>query len=197
MQALNSKYFIDFNYLTQGIKVQQSVYPIAKMAWVDGDPLGIWLDKHGGNTKLVEKARAGFASLASFLHQHGIAHGDIQNGNVMMAPTGITLIDYDGMYVPGMSLGNGSETGHKHFQHPSREAVHFGPDMDRFSFIAVDLSLMALIEDPALYGRFREGGETIIFRANDFVAPQNSEILQILRRHAPLKLFTENFAKIL
>jgi hypothetical protein len=196
MQALNSKYFINFNYLAQGIKVHQGVYPIVKMAWVEGDPLGIWLDKNVDNSKLVENARAGFATLASFLQQHGIAHGDIQNGNVMIAPTGITLIDYDGMYVPGMPLGNGSETGHKHFQHPSREALHFGPSMDRFSFIAVDLSLRALIEDPTLYGRFREGGETIIFRANDFVAPQNSEIFQILRRHASLKLFTENFAKV-
>jgi hypothetical protein len=196
MQALNSKYFVGFDYLKQGIKVRQAVYPIVKMAWVEGDPLGIWLDKNSSNSALVEKSRAGFAALAGFLHQYGIAHGDIQNGNVMMSPTGITLIDYDGMYVPGMPLGNGSETGHKHFQHPGREALHFGPNMDRFSFIALDLSLRAVTEDSSLYKRFREGGETIVFRANDFADPQNSEIFRILRRNPRLRVFAENFSSV-
>jgi hypothetical protein len=196
MESLKSKYFVGFNYLKQGIKVRQAAYPIVKMAWVEGDPLGIWLDKNSGNSALVEKARAEFAALAGFLHQQGIAHGDIQNGNVMMSPAGITLIDYDGMYVPGMPSGNGSETGHKHFQHPSREVSHFGPTMDRFSFIAVDLSLRAIIEDPLLHKGFREGGETIVFRANDFADPQSSQIFQILRRHPRLKVFADNFVRI-
>ena len=101
-----------------------------------------------------------------------MAHGDIQNGNVMMASNGPRLIDYDGMFVPGMALGNGSEMGHKHFQHPRRSASDFGPKMDRFSFIALDLSLAAVIEDKTLHSRFRDGGETIIFTANDFADPQ-------------------------
>jgi len=196
MEALRSKYFVGFNYLKQGIKVQKGVYPIVKMAWVEGDPLGIWLDKNSGDSASVEKARREFTALAGFLQQQGIAHGDIQNGNVMISPTGITLIDYDGMFVPGMPTGNGSETGHKHFQHPNREASHFGPMMDRFSFVALDLSLRAIIEDPTLYTRFREGGETIIFRANDFVDPQSSPIFDILRRNPRLKVFAENFSYI-
>lgn len=194
--ALKSKYFVGFSYLKQGIKVRQDLYPIVKMAWVEGDSLGIWLDKNHSNSASVERARREFADLAKFLQQAGIAHGDIQNGNVMISPTGITLIDYDGMYVPGMSTGNGSETGHKHFQHPSREANHFGPMMDRFSFIALDLSLRAIIEEPSLYKRFREGGETIIFRANDFVDPQNSPIFDILRRNPRLKVFADNCSTI-
>src|SRR5262249_26632938 len=157
--ALKSKYFVDFSYLKQGIKVRQGLYPIVKMAWVEGDPLGIWLDKNHRNSVAVESVRQEFAHLAKFLEHKGIAHGDIQNGNVMISPTGITLIDYDGMYVPGMPTGSGTEAGHKHFQHPSREANHFGPMMDRFSFIALDLSLRAIIEDSPLYKRFREGGE--------------------------------------
>jgi len=67
-----------------------------------------------------------------------MAHGDIQNGNIMMSPSGVKLIDYDGMFVPGMTPGNGSEVGHKHFQHPTRASGDFGPKMDRFSFIALD-----------------------------------------------------------
>ena len=196
IEALKSKYFVEFNYLKQGIKVRGGVYPIVKMAWVEGDPLGIWLDKNHGNSVAVESVRQEFAYVAKFLEHKGIAHGDIQNGNVMISPTGITLIDYDGMYVPAMATGNGSETGHKHFQHPCREAKHFGPTMDRFSFIALDLSLRAVIEDPSLYKRFREGGETIIFRANDFVDPQCAPIFDNLRQNPRLKIFADNFSTI-
>jgi hypothetical protein len=196
IDSLKSRYFVGFNYLKQGIKVRQAAFPIVKMAWVEGDPLGVWLDKNNGSSASLEKLRTEFAALAAFLDQNGIAHGDIQNGNVMVSSGGITLIDYDGMYVPGMPTGNGTETGHKHFQHPNRGPSHFGPTMDRFSFIAVDLSLRALAEDVSLHRRFREGGETIIFRANDFADPQNSEVFRILHRNPRIRIFAENFATI-
>src|SRR5262249_23848176 len=123
-------------------------------------------------------------------------HGDIQNGNVMMSNGTIKLIDYDGMFVPGMRPGNGSETGHKHFQHPDRRVSNFGPAMDRFSFIVVDLSLKALIEAKSLYPKFREGGETIIFKANDFADPENSEIFRRLLAIPKLKEQARHFAAI-
>ena len=69
---------------------------------------------------------------------------------------------------PGMQEGRGSEVGHKHFQHPGRQPGHFGPRMDRFSFIVLDVSLEALLADATLHRRFREGGQVIIFKANDF-----------------------------
>jgi hypothetical protein len=119
--------------------------------------------------------------MASFLHRAGIAHGDIQNLNVIVVGTDLRLIDYDGMYVPPLQIGSGTEFGHKHFQHPDRSAKDFGPQMDRFSFIAVDVSLHALMVDPTLHARFREGGETIIFKANDYVDAASSEIFRILK----------------
>jgi hypothetical protein len=106
------------------------------------------------------------------------------------------LIDYDGMFVPGMRAGQGSETGHKHFQHPDRRASDFGPAMDRFSFIALDLSLRAVIADKSLYPKFREGGETIVFRANDFADPQGSEVFRRLLAMPKLKDQAQNFATV-
>jgi hypothetical protein len=172
--------FVDFDFQQSGISVRQRVFPIVRMDWVEGDTLGIWLDKNFNNPPALEKARTDFVAIARFLEREGIAHGDIQNGNVMVADGEIKLIDYDGMFVPGMHPGNGSETGHRHFQHPGRRVSNFGPGMDRFSFIALDLSLRALIEDRSIYSKFREGGETIIFKANDFADPQNSEIFRRL-----------------
>src|SRR5215469_13576196 len=196
LRSLTVGCFVDFDFQQSGINVRQRRFPIVRMDWVEGDTLGVWLDKHFDDKQALEKARSDFADIARFLEREGIAHGDIQNGNVMVANGEIKLIDYDGMFVPGMRPGEGSETGHKHFQHPDRRVSHFGPEMDRFSFIALDLSLKAVIEDKSLYPKFREGGETIIFRANDFADPQNSEIFRRLLAMAKLKDQARHFAAI-
>jgi hypothetical protein len=196
LRSLTVGCFVDFDFQQSGINVRQRRFPIVRMDWVEGDTLGVWLDKHFDDKRALEKARSDFADIARFLEREGIAHGDIQNGNVMVANGEIKLIDYDGMFVPGMRPGEGSEIGHKHFQHPDRRVSHFGPQMDRFSFIALDLSLKAVIEDKSLYPKFREGGETIIFRANDFADPQNSEIFRRLLAMAKLKDPARHFAAI-
>jgi hypothetical protein len=196
LRTLANGYFVDFEFQQAGISVRRQVFPIVRMDWVEGDTLGVWLDKHFDDPRALTKARGDFAAIARLLEREGIAHGDIQNGNVMVTNGDIKLIDYDGMFVPGMSPGNGSETGHKHFQHPGRQASSFGPTMDRFSFIALDLSLQAVIADKSLYGKFREGGETIVFRANDFVDPQNSAVFARLLALPKLKESARRFAAI-
>lgn len=196
LHSLGNDCFVYFDFQQSGIKVRQETFPIVRMDWVEGDTLGIWLDKHFGESRALEKARSDFAAIARFLENKGIAHGDIQNGNVMVAGSDIKLIDYDGMFVPGMRQGNGSETGHKHFQHPDRRVSDFGPKMDRFSFIALDLSLRAVIEDKSLYPKFREGGETVVFKANDFAAPDSSEVFQRLLAMPKLKEQARRFAAI-
>src|SRR5215813_6341531 len=196
LRALASGYFVDFDFQQSGINIRQKVFPIVRMDWVEGDTLGVWLDKHFDHARALEKTRADFVDIARLLAKKGIAHGDIQNGNVMVTNGNLRLIDYDGMFVPGMRPGNGSETGHKHFQHPERRAADFGPAMDRFSFIALDLSLKAIIEDKSLYPKYREGGETIIFKANDFANPGHSEIFGRLAAMPKLKVQATNFAAI-
>jgi hypothetical protein len=196
LRSLSNVFFVDFDFQQSGIRVRQRIFPIVRMDWVDGDTLGVWLDKHFDDPRALEKARMDFAAIARLFEQEGIAHGDIQNGNVMVTNGDIKLIDYDGMFVPGMHPGNGSETGHKHFQHPERRVSSFGPGMDRFSFIALDLSLKAVIEDKSLYPKFREGGETIIFKANDFADPQTSGIFPRLFAMPKLNQQARNFAAI-
>jgi hypothetical protein len=196
LRSLTNGCFVYFDFQQSGINVRQQTFPIVRMDWVEGDTLGIWLDKHFDDPRALEKARTDFAAIARFLEHNGIAHGDIQNGNVMVANGDIKLIDYDGMFVPGMRPGNGSETGHKHFQHPERRVSDFGPKMDRFSFIALDLSLKAVIEDKSLYAKFREGGETVVFKANDFADPANSDIFRRLLAMPKLKEQARRFAAI-
>lgn len=61
---------------------------------------------------------------------------------------------------------------------------------------AVDVSLRALIADPQLYARFREGGETIVFKANDYADPANSEIFRILKSKPELRGAADNLERV-
>ena len=122
------------------------------------------------------------------------AHGDLQNGNVIVNGNA-KLIDYDGFYVPGLSVGQGAELGHKHFQHPARSFADFGPQMDRFSFIVIDLSLHAAIEIPSLFQKY-SNGENIIFCASDFKNPSQSGVFQDLFNNSSFKNDALSFARV-
>ena len=194
--ALASPHFVGFDYQPKGIRIRGSGYPIVRMEWVHGDTLGVFLERRAKNANVLENLRARFRAMALDLQRAGVAHGDIQNLNVMVVGTELRLIDYDGMYVPPMPTGSGEEVGHKHWQHPQRTQKNFGPDMDRFSFIVVDLSLRALIADPGLHNQFCEGGETIIFKANDYADPSGSEIFRILRGKSDLLAATMDLERV-
>ena len=187
LRSIKNRYFVDFEFQPEGIRVNGTLYPIVKMDWAEGDTLGVYLDRKANDLNSLSQLRQAFAKLAAYLEQNSIAHGDISNDNVIVELDQLRLIDYDGMFVPGMQQGQGTEIGHKHFQHPQRDVTHFGPAMDRFSFITIDLSLLVLSVDPSLHKRFREGGQTILFRANDFADPMRSEIFSELEKHAAVR----------
>jgi hypothetical protein len=196
LRSLSSAYFVNFDFQQQGIRIKGATYPIVKMEWAEGQTLGVCLDRISSNPITLNALRHSFSTLASYLEANGVAHGDIQNENVIVDNSSIKLIDYDGMFVAGLTEGRGTEVGHKHFQHPGRDIKLFGPKIDRFSFIVIDVSLEALQADPSLHPRFREGGNAIIFNANDFASPGNSEIFRILRGLPALRLSAEKLAAI-
>ncbi|OOG66717.1 hypothetical protein B0E45_26120 [Sinorhizobium sp. A49] len=194
LTGLTAPYFIGFEYQPSGVMVNGAKYPIVKMDWVEGDTLGSYLeDNYKDKTKLTWLAGE-FDKLEQFLRSKGIAHGDLQNGNVLVGKD-VKLIDYDGLYVPAMARGQGTELGHKHFQHPKRTSTDFGPDMDRFSFIVIDLSLRALMNDPKLFAK-HSNGENIILTANDFLDPVKSTAFADLKAIPSLTAQAESLAKI-
>jgi hypothetical protein len=196
LRGLKSRYFVDFEYLDGGVVLHGVSYPVVKMDWAEGETLGVWLERNVGSRRALRRGREAFTALAAWLERRGIGHGDIQTGNVIVSPAGLQLVDYDGVYVPGMPAEFGCECGHRHFQHPLRTTAHFGPLVDRFSFIVVDLSLAALIEDSSLYSRFCRGGEAIIFHAEDFADPAHSELLLAIAQSPGLAEGARNFAAI-
>jgi len=133
----NLPHFVDFEYQQTGIRVKGVTYPIVKMEWVAGITLGEYVEKNHADRAAMERLRTQFCNLEIDLAKYGLAHGDLQNGNVLVEKTRLRLVDYDGLFVSGMTVGKGAELGHKHFQHPLRRAADFGPNIDRFSFVPV------------------------------------------------------------
>ena len=93
LRAVPNGYFVGFDFQQSGIRIRQATFPIVRMDWVEGDTMGIWLDRHIDDPRGLEKARMEFLSIARFLAQKGIAHGDIQNGNVMVENGSVKLIE--------------------------------------------------------------------------------------------------------
>ncbi len=108
------EFTVPFHYLEQGIRVKGSWFPIVKMNWVHGDTLDVYLHRNYKNTSSVQMLRDQFARLSNDLDQAGIAHGDLQHGNIIVTPQGLRLVDYDALYVPTLkgfrSLGTSIKT---------------------------------------------------------------------------------------
>ncbi|MEH6489327.1 hypothetical protein [Hyphomonas oceanitis] len=194
LRDAGGNYFVGFEYQPKGVLVNGAHYPIVKMDWVEGDTLGSFLEVNFKNKARIESLRQQFNALELFLRKQAIAHGDIQNGNLLIG-SDLKLIDYDGVYVPSLAQGQGTELGHKHFQHPKRTAADFGPEMDRFSFLVVDLSLRAIAKDPGLFSK-HSNGENIVLTANDFADPGSSAAFADIQSIPDLKNDATNLAKI-
>lgn len=179
LARLNSDYFLPFEFLARGILIDGKPYPVVKMAWCAGETLGVFLERMHAHAASLHTLRGALRALAAFLESHGMAHGDIQPGNLMVADGGRTLrlIDYDGMFVPALRGQPAAELGHVNFQHPRREKQHFDAGLDRFSFIALDLALQALAVQPGLWKRSQSDHECVVFRVADYRAPASSTLL--------------------
>ena len=198
LRKLNSPFFVQFNFVKSGIWVDGDTYPIVKMEWATGVTLGEFVEQHYGDAVRLARLIDALRRLAQYLESQGIAHGDIQPGNLMVSADGasVTLIDYDGMYVPALAGMQSAEIGHRNFQHPRRDHTLFNATLDRFSFISLDLALRALCVTPQLWDETHSDADSFLFRANDFAAPQASSVFASLSRIGDCARDVANFATI-
>lgn len=198
LHSLRSPYFVSFDFLKSGVRVNGASYPVVKMDWAQGTTLGEFVEQYHGDSSRLAKLTEALRKLAHYLESQGIAHGDIQPGNVMVSGDGATvqLIDYDGMFVPSLANMRSAELGHRNFQHPGRGEKHFNARLDRFSFISIDLALRALRSSPQLWTSTQSEAESFVFRANDFAAPSGSTTFAALSRLSDCAKDVENFAAI-
>ncbi len=174
---------VGFDYLPRGIKVQGAWYPILKMEWVEGDSLDQFVRKKVNEPAAIAALLSSFNAMIYALHEAGIAHGDLQHGNIMVVGDDLRLVDYDGMYVPGLTGWLSNELGHRNYQHPSRSGHDFGPALDNFSIRVIQTSLLSLSLDPTLWEKTSAGDECLLFRHSDYRQPLLSRAFYLLEQH--------------
>ena len=171
--------FVPAEYQANGVLVEGAWYPITKMPWLAAVPINHYIETNLEQRTLA-KLVGQFRALVEQLHALGVAHGDLQHGNILVDAFGnLKLVDYDGMFVPALRGLAANESGHVNYQHPQR-AIQFDATLDRFSAIVIHVALTALAADPSLWHR-HSNGENLLFKRADFDDPEASALFTELR----------------
>ncbi len=201
-------FLVPFQYLSRGIKVHGQWYPLLKMEWVSGEPLTSYVAAHLGDAAALGSLAAEFAQVVGQLAQQGIAHGDLQHGNILVCGGRLRLVDYDGVCTPQLVGKQAAESGHRNYQHPLRcENLYLRPDIDRFSTWVIYISLIVASRRPELWTLADGGDDCLLFRKKDFEYPASSSVItlmedsgdsqiQALARQLRSFLYASNLAQI-
>ncbi len=196
-QAGNGLAFVDFEYLPKVIRTFRdpaTFFPALHMEWVEGRTLNTFISQQLSKKDALRGMADTFLKEMIKIRQAGIAHGDISGDNIVISDRGtMTLVDYDGMYIPEFAGSRAQELGHDHFQHPGRTAVTYSEGLDNFSVLITYLTLLAVAENPSLWNRYNKGDQDcLIFRKSDYTDPSNSGVMkEILRIKGRVKQLAE------
>lgn len=176
-------YVSEFTYASEGILVGGHRFPILFMKWIDGPTLDVYLGEMLHRPDVLLHLSEEWLRVLSALRDSGIAHGDLQHGNIIVEHGQLRLVDHDGIFVTTMAGWNASEVGHQHYQHPRRDAQHFNEKLDNFSSLVIYLTLLSLAERPNLWQEHHD--ENLIFTKTDFVDPESSVLFKKIREIGP------------
>lgn len=185
-----TRFLVNSIYTRQGVHVDNKWHPLLLMDWVEGR----FLHKYVASLIGEPDAKSRIAALAEqwvevalALKDAGVAHGDLQHGNVLVEPSGnIKLIDYDGMCVPILANRFVMEGGHPNYQHP-RRYNRFDENLDAFSALTILTALTALSLQPTLWNKYFRGNN-LLFHKTDFRAPAASPLFADLGKIHDMKL---------
>lgn len=174
--------FVDFQYLPKAIRTFRNpeiYFPVLTMHWIEGTNLNVFIAEQLRRKDALYDVAVNFLQEMIKIRNAGIAHGDIAGDNIVINSSGrLTLVDYDGMYVPEFSGLKAEEFGHDNFQHPQRGAATYSERLDNFSILVTYLSLLAVAEDPSLWPKYNKGDQDcLIFRKSDFTDPKHSPVM--------------------
>jgi hypothetical protein len=184
IMADNLPYTVPFSYDELGVKIRSDRYPLVKMEWVTGLTLDEYIKRNLNDSECLRLLAERFTLMCRQLREAGVAHGDLQHGNILVIPGGeLRLVDYDGMFVPAMAGQRSMELGHRNYQHPGRTAMDFGVYLDNFSSLVINSSIRALSLAPTLFHQLHAGDECLLFRQRDYVDPVHSQAFHALEGH--------------
>ena len=185
LDMVDSTYVTSVKYLENEIFVDSTCeneeFPVLLMDWVEGETMETYIANNYQNEHAMSMLCYRFCKLAAWLRLQPFAHGDIKPDNIMVRPDGsLTLVDYDGMFVPAMKGGISPTLGTKDFCHPLRTVNDFDETIDDFSLASIALSLKALSLKPTLLKEFG-ASDRLIFSADDYRDLGNSKVIVSLQ----------------
>ena len=185
LDMVDSTYVTSVKYLENEIFVDSTCeneeFPVLLMDWVEGETMETYIANNYQNEHAMSMLCYRFCKLAAWLRSQPFAHGDIKPDNIMVRPDGsLTLVDYDGMFVPAMKGGISPTLGTKDFCHPLRTVNDFDEAIDDFSLASIALSLKALSLNPTLLKDFG-ASDRLIFSADDYRDLGNSKVIASLQ----------------
>ena len=185
LEFVDSSYITSVKYLEKEIFVDSSCeedeFPVLLMDWIDGETMENYIAENYQDNYAMAMLCYRFCKMAAWLRSQPFAHGDIKPDNIMVRPDGsLTLIDYDGMFVPAMKGQKSPTIGTKDFSHPLRTVDDFDETIDDFALASIALSLKAISQKPSLLDEYG-ASDRLLFSESDYRNPSNSKVISALQ----------------
>ena len=180
LEFVDSSYITSVKYLDKEIFVDSSCeedeFPVLLMDWIDGETMENYIAENYQDNYAMAMLCYRFCKMAAWLRSQPFAHGDIKPDNIMVRPDGnLTLVDYDGMFVPAMKGQKSPTIGTKDFSHPLRTVDDFNETIDDFALASIALSLKAISLRPSLLDEYG-GADRLLFSVEDYRDLSNSNV---------------------
>ena len=185
LEFVDSSYITSVKYLDKEIFVDSSCeedeFPVLLMDWIDGETMENYIAENYQDNYAMAMLCYRFCKMAAWLRSQPFAHGDIKPDNIMVRPDGnLTLVDYDGMFVPAMKGQKSPTIGTKDFSHPLRKVDDFDETIDDFALASIALSLKAISMNSKLLDTYG-ASDRLLFLENDYHNPSNSKAISALQ----------------
>ena len=185
LDLLDSPYITSVKYMEKELFVdsqcEEDEFPVLLMDWVDGETMEAYIAANYRNQSAMLMLSYRFGKMAAWLRTQSFSHGDIKPDNIIVRPDGsLTLVDYDGMFVPSMKGSQSPTIGTRDFSHPLRTVDDFDETIDDFSLASIALSLKAISMKSTLLDIYG-ASDRLLFSENDYRTPSNSKVISALQ----------------
>jgi serine/threonine protein kinase len=185
LEFVESPYITYVKYLVKELFVdsncEDNEFPVLLMDWIEGETMETYIADHYMDNHAMSMLCYRFCKMAAWLRSQPFAHGDIKPDNIMVRPDGtLTLVDYDGMFVPAMKGQTSPTIGTKDFSHPLRTIDDFDETIDDFALASIALSLKAISLNPSLLDEYG-ASDRLLFSAADYLDLSKSKTMTALQ----------------
>ena len=185
LEFVDSPYITSVKYMEKELFVDSNCeddeFPVLLMDWIEGETMETYIADHYMDNYAMSMLCYRFCKMAAWLRSQPFAHGDIKPDNIMVRSDGtLTLVDYDGMFVPAMKGQKSPTIGTKDFSHPFRTIDDFDETIDDFALASIALSLKAISLDPSLLQTYG-ASDRLLFSAADYLDLSKSNTFTALQ----------------